>query len=511
MNEALVGGTLFFPIVLNRAIPCDQCGEGLELGAAAHLGRRAAGWTCLCSTCASAGMHPRSLAVASAREPIAQAVAAVGRSASALGATVKRVFITTGVALRAAFRWARARLRGDGNAGPVAIRGAFEELGTTYVKLGQLVASSHGLFPEPYCQELRACLDRAPQFPFDEVARTLESELGRKPSEIFADIDPVPLASASIAQVHAARLKSGEDVVIKVQRPGLVPILGADLSILRFVAKRLEKRRDVEMANPVGIVEDFAATLGDELDFGLEASNMHEFNRIMERHGHDDVVAPRPVRELVRSRVMVMERFHGHRVDDVEQLRARNVDGEAKLLAGMRAWFRCLVFHGFFHGDVHAGNLMSLHDGRIGFLDFGIVGRFSPQRRTQITDYLLAFALGDFERVVDVMIAMGSASSAVDRAALANDLRQSFEPLLGEANAKYVDMLPAILRTSVRHGLRLPREMVLVSKQMIYFDRYARVLAPNLNVFRDPRVVMALAEDVMTARSLHGESKESAS
>jgi predicted unusual protein kinase regulating ubiquinone biosynthesis (AarF/ABC1/UbiB family) len=202
---------------------------------------------------------------------------------------------------------------------------------------------------------------------------------------------------------------------------------------------------------------------------------------------------------------MVMERFYGHRVDDVEQIRARNVDGEAKLLAGMRAWFRCLVFHGFFHGDVHAGNLMALHDGRIGFLDFGIVGRFTSERRTQITDYLLAFALGDFDGVVDVMIAMGSASSKVDRAALASDLKTSFEPMLGSAQAKYADMLPAILRTSVRHGLRLPREMVLVSKQMIYFDRYAKVLAPDLNVFRDPRIVMALAEDVMAARGLNSE------
>jgi len=300
-------------------------------------------------------------------------------------------------------------------------------------------------------------------------------------------------------------LKSGEDVVIKVQRPGLTPVLGADLSILRFLARQLAKRRDAEMANPVGIVEDFAATLADELDFGLEAANMREFNRIMARHGHDDVVAPQPVEGLVRPRAMVMERFHGHRVDDVEQIRARNVDGEAKLLTGMRAWFRCLVFHGFFHGDVHAGNLMALYDGRVGFLDFGIVGRFTSERRTQITDYLLAFATGDFERVVDVMIAMGSASSTVDRAALAEDLRGSFEPLLGAANAKYADMLPAILRTSVRHGLRLPREMVLVSKQMIYFDRYAKLLAPDLNVFRDPRVVMALAEDVMTARALHNE------
>jgi len=501
----MTDATFFFPIVLNRRISCDSCGIELEVGAAAHLGRVLTSWTCLCPDCVAAGRRPtRALAVIGAeiRQPLDEAVAAVRRSTAAIASTTKRVFETARVAIRTGFRWLRARLSGDAHAGPVAIRGAFEELGTTYVKLGQLVASSHGLFPEPYCQELRACLDRAPPFAFEEVTRTIESELGRRTSEVFADIDATPLASASIAQVHAARLKTGEEVVIKVQRPGLTPLLTADLSILRFVARRLERRREIEMANPVGIVEDFASTLAEELDFGLEAENMNEFNRIMARHGHDEVAAPRPVPGLIRPRVLVMERFHGHRVDDVDRIRARNVDGEAKLLAGMRAWFRCLVFHGFFHGDVHAGNLMALDDGRIGFLDFGIVGRFAPERRTQITEYLLAFALGDFDRVVDVMIAMGSASSMVDRVALASDLRASFEPVLGSAQAKYADMLPAILRTSVRHGLRLPREMVLVSKQMIYFDRYAKVLAPNLNVFRDPRVVMALAEDVMAARAL---------
>ncbi|MBI2388215.1 MAG: AarF/ABC1/UbiB kinase family protein [Deltaproteobacteria bacterium] len=503
MSAGHLAPTVFLGITLNRAMPCDFCGSSLDVGDAAHLGRTRGGWSCVCPACAAVGARPSSLAIAEPiGVPIDEAVAALRRSAAAIATNTRRVLVTARVALRTVFRWVRAKLRGDAHAGPVAVRHAFEELGTTYVKLGQLVASSHGLFPEPYCQELRACLDAAPPFAFDEVTRTLESELGRPAHEVFADIDATPLASASIAQVHAARLKSGEDVVIKVQRPGLPPVLAADLSILRFVAGRLEKQRVVEMANPVGIVEDFAATLADELDFGLEAANMTAFNRIMAQHGHDDVVAPRPIEGLVRPRVLVMERFHGHRVDDVERIRARNVDGEGKLLAGMRAWFRCLVFHGFFHGDVHAGNLMALDDGRIGFLDFGIVGRFSDERRAQITDYLLAFALGDFERVVDVMIAMGSASSKVDRAALALDLRASFEPMLGGAQAKYADMLPAILRTSVRHGLRLPREMVLVSKQMIYFDRYAKVLAPELNVFRDPRVVTALAEDVMAARGL---------
>jgi predicted unusual protein kinase regulating ubiquinone biosynthesis (AarF/ABC1/UbiB family) len=197
-----------------------------------------------------------------------------------------------------------------------------------------------------------------------------------------------------------------------------------------------------------------------------------------------------------------MERFYGHRVDDVEKLRASNVDGEATLLVGMRAWFQCMIIHGFFHGDVHAGNLMALSDGRIGFLDFGIVGRFGRERREQVTDYLLAFSTGDFRKLAEVMNAMGSVDAKVNLDDLARDLAKAYQPMLENelAAIKYADVIPAIMRTAIRHGLRMPRDFVLVVKQMLYFDRYAKILAPNLNVFRDPRIVTALASDVMQAR-----------
>jgi aarF domain-containing kinase len=199
-----------------------------------------------------------------------------------------------------------------------------------------------------------------------------------------------------------------------------------------------------------------------------------------------------------------MERFFGHRVDDIEMIRASKVDIEDRLLVGMRAWFQCMILHGFFHGDVHAGNLMTLDDGRVGFLDFGIVGRFSRERREQVTDYLLAFATGDFEKLAKVMVAMGSIERGrVDTGALGKELAAAYEPMLGGqgAAAKYADIIPMILRTGVKHGMRMPRDFVLVVKQMLYFDRYAKLLAPDLNVFRDPRIVSGLMEDVMQART----------
>jgi predicted unusual protein kinase regulating ubiquinone biosynthesis (AarF/ABC1/UbiB family) len=169
----------------------------------------------------------------------------------------------------------------------------------------------------------------------------------------------------------------------------------------------------------------------------------------------------------------------------------------------MRAWFQCMILHGFFHGDVHAGNLMALDDGRIGFLDFGIVGRFERKRREQVTDYLLAFSTGDFKRLAEVMVEMGSVErEKVDLERLAADLGKAYGPMLSSevAAVKYAEVIPAIMRTGIRHGMRLPREFVLVVKQMLYFDRYAKLLAPKLNVFQDPRIVTALAADVMQAR-----------
>ena len=319
---------------------------------------------------------------------------------------------------------------------------------------------------------------------------------------MFSSIDEKPLASASIAQVHSARLLDGKDVVIKVQRPMIDQLVEADLHVLHFLARVMLMLPAGELANPRGVVEDFESNIREELDFRREAENMAQFNRIMREHGQSSVAAPEAVPELTTQRVLVMERFFGFRVDDVAKLREAKFDGEEKLLMGMRAWFQCMILHGFFHGDVHAGNLMALSDGRIGFLDFGIVGRFPRERREQITDYLMAFAAGDFRKLADVMVAMGSAGEKVDLDALAKDLGSAYRPMLeNDASAvKYADIIPSTMRAAVRHGLRLPRDFVLVVKQMLYFDRYAKILAPSLNVFRDPRIMAALMTDMMQAK-----------
>ncbi len=396
---------------------------------------------------------------------------------------------------------------------PVMLRMFCEDLGPTFIKFGQIVASSAGMFPDAYVKEFQKVLDRVKPFAFEEVQRTLVEEFGAEKAAHLIDIEPKQLASASIAQVHTAKLRDGTPVVIKVQRPGIIPRCMADMKIMRFMAKQLSKvKRDAELANPVGVIDDFTATLTEELDFRKEAANLDKFNDIMRELGHTNIRAPVPQHEYTTRKVLVMERFSGLRVDRFEEIKAKGIDGESKLVDGLRAWFQCVVFYGFFHGDVHAGNLMLLDDDTIGFLDFGIVGRFDDKERYLVTDYMIAFASGNYRRLAEIIVEMAGAPDKLDMDGFVADLKETYGPLLtlsfGEVN--YADFLPGIQRTATRHRMRMPNEFILITKQLLYFDRYAKSLAPKLNVFTDPRLVLGMMSDIQKARA-QVEAKKSAS
>jgi aarF domain-containing kinase len=422
--------------------------------------------------------------------------------------TVRRFGYTAFVLIGAFVRTRLDRLRGDKTTAPVRLREAFESLGPTYVKLAQLVASSEGMFPDAYCLEFQRCLDRVPSFSIEDVKQTVREEFGKEPDELFLELEETPIASASIAQVHGAVLRDGTQVVLKVQRPKLPKVVQADLRVLRVFARIMERLPQGDMASPVGVVEDFAVNLAEELDFRNEAKNLDQFNEIMSEHAFTSVAAPKPNHDLSQPRALVMERFYGVRIDDRPAL-THYADGEIedKLISGMRAWFRCLLVHGFFHGDVHAGNLMVLNDGRIGFLDFGIVGRFQGTRQQLVSDFLLSTAMRDYKKLGRTMLEMSGAKNA-DEAALTADLERQVAPLLDPSKpAKYADMIPAITRAGLRYRVAMPRDFVLILKQMIYFDRYAKLLAPKLNIFADPRIIKNLMEDLMLAQAARAKTK----
>jgi aarF domain-containing kinase len=395
---------------------------------------------------------------------------------------------------------------------PMLIRMWCEDMGPTFIKFGQIIASSAGMFPDAYVKEFQKVLDRVKPFPFEAVQQTLDEELGAEKAGHLVDLGVKQLASASIAQVHTAKLRDGTLVVIKVQRPGIIARCMADMKLMRMLAGVVARfKKDADLANPVGVIDDFTKTLTEELDFRKEAANLDRFNEIMRELGHTKIRAPVPHHEYTTRKILVMERFTGLRVDAFEEIQRRGIDGETKLVDGLRAWFQCVVFYGFFHGDVHAGNLMLLDDDTIGFLDFGIVGRFAETERYLVTDYMIAFASGNYRRLAEIICEMAGAPPNLDLDAFVNDLGETYRPLLtlsfGQVN--YAEFLPGIQRTATRHRMRMPNEFILITKQLLYFDRYAKTLAPKLNVFTDPRLVLGMMQDIQKAR-MQADAKRSA-
>jgi predicted unusual protein kinase regulating ubiquinone biosynthesis (AarF/ABC1/UbiB family) len=381
----------------------------------------------------------------------------------------------------------------------IALRRSFADLGPTYVKFGQLVASSPGLFPAVLCDEFRHLLDHVPAESAKVVRRTVREDFGRPVREVFATFNDVPVASASMAQVHVATLHDGRRVAVKVRRPKLRRRMEQDLRLMRLLAKVLEQAGTLgEVANPGAVIDDFATTLRAELDFRNESRWMTEFETNLRGFGENDqVVVPKPVAGLVTRRVLVMNFIDGRPVDDVVALAADGHDLEELLLAAIRAWAEGALVHGLFHGDVHAGNLMVTDGGNIAFLDFGIMGEVTGETRELLLNTLPVVLFGgDFTRAANVIVTLGAATRPVDLAALARDLEAMAQPLLGStlADVNYGELLSQILTVAARYRLRLPREMVLLAKQLLYFERYAKAMAPDYRILSDPRIIQHLLQ-----------------
>ncbi|GFY83441.1 protein kinase superfamily protein [Actinidia rufa] len=399
---------------------------------------------------------------------------------------------------------------------PVYLRRLFERMGATYIKLGQFIASAPTLFPQEYVQEFQNCFDRAPAVPFEEIQKILREELGGPIDSVYEYVDPTPIASASIAQVHGARLRgSQEDVVIKVLKPGIEDVLVADLNFVYVVARILEfLNPDLNRASLVGIVKDIRESMLEEVDFNKEAVNIESFRRYIEAMGLSrQATAPKVYKQCSTRRVLTMERLYGVPLTDLDSISSLVSSPEASLITALNVWFGSLLACETFHADVHAGNLWLLRDGRIGFLDFGIVGRISPKTWAAMEVFLASIATEEYESMASALIEMGATNKDVDYKAFARDLEKIFSSIQDldteivvaaargpntnttavsanlvvderQMNALFLD----VVRVSESYGLRFPREFALLMKQLLYFDRYTRLLAPNLNMLQDQRI-----------------------
>jgi ubiquinone biosynthesis protein len=368
------------------------------------------------------------------------------------------------------------------------LRRAVETLGPTYIKLGQIISSGEGLFPSELVDEFKRCRDQVPAESFDVVQMTIEQDLGARLNDVFLHIDRTPLAAASIAQVHAATLVTGEPVVVKVQRPNIGTLVRKDLRVMSWLAPFLIGRIPIAaLANPPALVELFAETIVEELDFRMEASNMVDVSAMLRSLNQEWYVVPRPHPSLVTRRILVMERLKGFNFDDVEGMKAAGIDTENIIRTGMIAFMEGAMIEGIFHGDLHGGNLFVMSDGRTALLDFGIVGRLSQPRRIAFLRLMLGATTNDLKGQVEALRDLGALPTDIDVQQVIKDLRldqPTIDPttLSGEELVKEVQR---IVKALLGYGASMPKELMLYVKNMVFLDGAIARLAPDLDILQE--------------------------
>lgn len=375
------------------------------------------------------------------------------------------------------------------------LRQAAETLGPTYIKLGQIISSGEGLFPEELVAEFKKCRDQVPPEPFEVVRRTVEQDLGGRLEDIFESFDPTALAAASIAQVHAARLRTGEDVVVKVQRPSVSQFVRRDLQVMAWLAPHLVGRIPVAaLANPPALVELFAETIVEELDFRMEAANMLDIAAILHDLGQDGYVVPRPHPQLVTRRVLVMERIAGFNFDDVAGMHDAGIDTEGVVRTGMIAFMEGALVHGVFHGDLHGGNLFVLADGRTALLDFGIVGRLTGERRLAFLRLMLSATTNDTRGQLAALRDLGALPRDTDLDAVIRDLRLDQAPVdpTSLSGEELVAEVQRVVKALLGYGAKMPKELMLYVKNMVFLDGAIARLAPDLDILAEIAAISML-------------------
>jgi len=383
---------------------------------------------------------------------------------------------------------------------------AFELLGPTFVKLGQLIASSPGLFPRPLADACLRFLDEVPPFPAETARRIVCEDLGRPVGQIFRSFDDTPLSAASIAQVHACVLLDGREAVVKVQRPDIRLRMNRDLRIMYRIAKLLMRTKAGRLANTQGVIEDLHAVTNQELNSAVEAYRQAKFRDNIPAFGDNKwVTAPEVYWDYCGPRVICMERMYGTPLDDFQEVERRGIDGELMLRRGVKVWMEAALSHGPFHGDVHAGNLWLLEDDRAAYLDFGIMGDLPEEYRGAMRDAIYTVMIdNDFTRIVRAWKRLGIVPESIGAdEVIAEQVKLVMEPLLNLTigQVSLGELMKQQLEMAEQFGAQSPKELALVTKQLMYFERYAKVLAPDYVMIRDIFLVQNLFPEAVANKA----------
>lgn len=390
---------------------------------------------------------------------------------------------------------------------PERLRRAFEELGPTFVKLGQLLSTRPDILPESFIEEFTKLQDNVLPLPFSVVQTIIERELGKKIEEAYSSFNETPLAAASIGQVHEAVLLSGEKVVVKVQRPEIEKQIETDVSLLAFLATLLEKYvPESRIIGPTTIVNEFFRTLSFELDFIVESNNIAKIAENMA--SVTEVVIPRAYKDLSTRKILTLERLEGIRVNDLKALDAAGIDRKRIVEIGARAFFKSVMVDGLFHGDMHGGNIFILSGNRLGIVDFGIVGRLSQKARDQLASMFMSLITEDYENLCYEYAELGSASTSVDFDAFQREVRNTLAPYMGLAitDINIGKVLIEATKIAAKHSIKVPGDWMLVFKAILTIEGMGRTLDPSFDLVA---VGQDLAKDlVKTQYSMQRISKD---
>jgi ubiquinone biosynthesis protein len=372
------------------------------------------------------------------------------------------------------------------------IRISFEELGPTFIKFGQIVSTRPDLVPIEFINELSKLQDKVPQFPFQKVREIIEEELGLLPEELFKSIDESPLASASIGQVHRARLSDDREAVIKVQRPDIKKTIEVDLEIMLYLATLLERNvMEFSIYRPITIVEEFARTLEKEIDYTIEAGNMERFSR--QFADNPDVYIPKVYRESTTARVITMEYIDGIKVSDTDKLEAAGLDTEVITSRGADLTLKQVFHNGFFHADPHPGNIFVLPDNVICLIDFGMIGTVDRQTREIFVDLVYSIVNRDSASAAQVLLKLTSWDDDPDLRKLERELsdfigRHLFKPL---KEIEIGRLLQDLLELVSHNQLRIPPDIFLMIKAITSAEGVARELNPDFDMISQARPFIA--------------------
>jgi len=366
------------------------------------------------------------------------------------------------------------------------VRLALEELGSTFLKLGQLLSIRPDLLPPDYIDELSLLQDAVPPAPWEPVQAAIEKELGAPLGKLFRAFDPTPVAAASLAQVYAALLPDGQHVVVKVQRPGVERVVNTDLDILQEMARLAQERTPLgDVYNLVEIADEFAVALKGELDFRREARNADRFRQNFESEEH--LYVPRVYWEYTSRRVMVQERISGIKISDIAALEAAGYDRGRIALHAARLVIKEVLEDGFFHADPHPGNMVVMPGEAIGLMDFGTMGHLGPSERANLVRLYIGVIQLDAVAVVDQLERMGIAELRPDRSGLQRDLRRLLQKYYGVSlkEVSVSELFGEIQPIIYNHHLRVPADLWLLLKTLVIMEGVGKKLAPDFDVFEE--------------------------